>query len=119
MALALASWGRAAGASGPPVCTTTQVIAIPTGLGESFPSIDKDGDGLVDAAEDELAACAMPKYFFDSAEPALGPNEPQMLYSVVPGVGGAQRADDHHPVRRALRARRWLHLVPDTDCELV
>lgn len=27
-----------------PLCTTTKVIAIPTGMGASLPDIDKDGD---------------------------------------------------------------------------
>ena len=68
-----------------PTCTTSVPIAVP-----DFPSTlntlgaDVDGDGLFDIAEDEVANCAAPIFFFDSGEPALQPNEPVLLHAIYP-----------------------------------
>jgi thrombospondin type 3 repeat protein len=76
-------WPRPAFAG--PTCTTTVPIAIPTGMPNlTVAGLDKDGDGLFDQAEDELAACAGPIYHYDSGEPALQSFEPVLLHSVYP-----------------------------------
>ena len=64
-----------------PICTTTGPIAIPTGMAVTTAGEDADGDGLFDESEDELAACAIPFYRFDSQEPARQSFEPAMLHA--------------------------------------
>ncbi len=66
-----------------PICATSSIIAVPTGLGVTSPA-DADNDGLVDKAEDEIAACFIPEYHFDSLENARWDFEPVMLHSVSP-----------------------------------
>jgi hypothetical protein len=78
--LALAPSASLAG----PICTTTGPIAIPIGMAVTTAGEDADGDGLFDESEDELAACAIPIYRFDSDEPARQPFEPAMLHAVYP-----------------------------------
>jgi hypothetical protein len=59
--------------------------------GETACSLDRDGNGLDDKAEDELAACFVPKFRFDAHENATDfSTEPHTLYSVhreVPPAG--------------------------------
>ena len=73
-----------------PTCYTSHVIAVPTGLnpGLDTSDLDKDGDQLLDKAEEELAHCFVPHYLFDSAEEDSDrpryDYEPVLLYSLYP-----------------------------------
>jgi hypothetical protein len=76
---------------GSSICTTFFVVPTALVSGDTS-SLDKDGDGLVDGAEEELANCFVPEYHFDSAENALEANEPHVLFTASPiGLN-----DQHH-----------------------
>jgi hypothetical protein len=74
-----------------PTCNTSSALAYPTALAGTTHAIeDEDGDGLLDQAELELAACVVPKYHFDGDEPSLRggqpgePLEPIVLFAAYP-----------------------------------
>jgi hypothetical protein len=86
--LALSCVSRGAFAGSLDTCITKSLIAFPSGLiqqeGINLATLDKDQDGLLDAAEDELAACVAPLYKFDSQENARFADEPVVLHRVFP-----------------------------------
>jgi hypothetical protein len=82
---------------------------------------DRDGDGLRDEAENELAAAFQPFVVLDSHEKATRPGEPVILYQIRPEgcVGPANRCHSDLLTLSAVYAHLWEWdggYGPDSPC---